>query len=114
MMGNEGEVRVHDITSPYRRHIYNLKNKNSLWNARPPFVHVTSCFPLGGLAFWQLIGQPVQTLVQTRPLRGAGRLNVPLTRQQQTRQLLDTHHINTRLLLWKEGNIKDIWRFSVT
>lgn len=91
MMGKPGELRVHDITSSYR-YIYNLKKKQKTQKQSCEMLlvfllglyTVTSacCYLPGALAFRQLVGQPVQTLVETRPLSGAGGLDVPLKRRQ--------------------------------
>lgn len=91
-MGNQSELRVHDITYSYR-HIYNLKEQKQSFERLLLFISlhmvnsvdvINQLLPVSCqvvLTFCQLIGQPVQPLVQTSTLSGTGGLGMPLRRQ---------------------------------
>lgn len=76
------------MTSLPATDIYNLKINRQVSQQLPFHLYTAnshaSCFQSAALTFGQLIGQPVQAIVQTRALSGTGALGVHLWANRET------------------------------
>lgn len=101
------EIRLssESMTSLPATDIYNLKWTDSLSAALLQSVHskftlsFSHVLPVSSLTFGQLIGQPVQALVQTRALSGTGTLGVHLWANRKTGDTRTRKH-NQVLKVW--------------